>query len=136
MATVTLPQAGSWVLPKPFDGSAGCSLDTFLREYTDCLEVNGFVSVASGAKDSVDSTSCASITRMALSILKRSLTGSAAAMLESLSNAERSSRVEIERALNARFGDGEKVTVRQAELFSRKRLPGRLQLSWGMQFPY
>ena len=80
---MTLPQAGSWVLSKPFDGSAGCSLDAFLK-YTDCLEVNGFASVASGAKDSVDSASRASMTRMALFILKRSLTGSAAVMLESL----------------------------------------------------
>ena len=70
-----LPKAGTWVLPKPFDGSVGCSLDTFLREYTDCLEVNGFVSVASGAFDTVDSASRDSMTRMALFILKRSLTG-------------------------------------------------------------
>ena len=105
MASVSLPKAGTWVLPKPFDGSVGCSLDTFPREYSDCLEVNGFVSVASGASDTVDSASRDNMTRMALFILKRSLMGSAAVMLESLSDAERSSRVDIERALKTRFGD-------------------------------
>ena len=34
-------------------------------------------------------------------------------------------RFEIEQALKARFGNGEKFAVRHAELFSRKRLPGK-----------
>ena len=59
--------------------------------------MNGFVSVASGVSDTVVSALLDSMSHMTLLIFKRSSTGSAAVMLESLSKAERSSRVEIER---------------------------------------
>ena len=59
--------------------------------------MNGFVSVVSGVSDTVVSALLDSMSQMTLLIFKRSSTGSAAVMLESLSKAERSSRVEIER---------------------------------------
>ena len=122
--SVKLPSAGSWVLPKPFSGTAEQNLGTFLRDYADCLLANGYVEVASGADDTVDQASRAAMTRMALFILKRSLQGPAAQALASLSDGERESRSDITKALEQRFGDEGKMHVRQAELYSRKRLPG------------
>ena len=75
MTFVSLLKAGTWALPKPFDGSVGCFLDTFLTEHPDCLEVTAFVFVASGASDTIDSASQDSMTRMALFIIETKLDG-------------------------------------------------------------
>ena len=106
-------------------------MDTFRREYTDCLEVNGFVSVASGVSDTFDFALLDSMSQMTLLIFKRSSTGSAAVTLESLSKAEHSSRFEIVRPLKACFGNGQKFAVHQVELFSPKTLPGETPTELG-----
>ena len=129
LESVKLPASGHWMLPKPFDGAAGSSLDAFLRDFFDCLDVNGFVQV--GLAETVDAASRRSMTRMALFILKRSLKGSAAQMLESLSETARGEVEEIVDALKSRFGDKDRLAVRQAELFSRKRLPGETPAELG-----
>ena len=121
---VKLSPAGSWVLPKPFHGTAEENLDAFLRDFDDCLEANGFVPVPEEAEDSLTVDCRGRMTRMAVFILKRSLQGPAAQTLASLSDSDRGSLDTIKDALRSRYGDEGKVHIRQAELYSRKRLPG------------
>ena len=64
------------------------------------------------------------VERMALIVLKRSLSGSAALMLRSLSETNRDDRSMILDALKARFGSAGREAIFQAELSARKRHPG------------
>lgn len=73
---------------------------------------------------SVDIPSLEAMSCVALFILKRSLDGPAALMLQSLSDSQLDSHVEIEQALQARFGDRGRESVLRAELHSRNRIPG------------
>ena len=120
---VTVEGAGKWLMLKPFAGSSREDLQSFLNDFLLCLEANGYVEVAQ-PNDTVDAESRAKLELMARVILCKSLTGSAALMLQSLTAAERLDRATIEQALHGRFGDKGKELLRQTELQARKRRVG------------
>eukprot|EP00117_Sycon_ciliatum_P029642 scpid6144/ scgid23549/ len=124
LLSVTISEPTKWLMPKPFGGTSTEDLQAFFTDFEMCLEANGFVHVPTGNQDTVDTTSRSKMTSMAGIMLNKSLVGSAALMLQSMSAADRKSRAEIEQALNARFGDSGKELLRQVELQARKRKPG------------
>ena len=108
--------ARHWLMPSIFSG-AGQDFEAFVMDYETAIEANGFpVDNPSSATDEMQ--------KMALLILKRSLSGSAFMMLRSLSDSDRRSLDAIMDALKQRFGTAGKETISQAELRSRRRLPG------------
>ena len=107
--------AKHWLMPASFSGT-GQDFELFIMDYETAIEANGFPldDPSSASEDSL---------KMALLVLKRSLSGSAASMLRSLPESERKSSASVLAALKKRFGSEGKETISQAELRSRRRLP-------------
>ena len=89
----------------------GEDLQAFLNDLRLCLQANNYVPVAQ-THDPVDAASRERLELMARVVLCKSLTGSAALMLQSLTDTQREDREEIETALHARFGDTGKELLR------------------------
>eukprot|EP00117_Sycon_ciliatum_P049190 scpid2859/ scgid34913/ len=123
MSKVTVETPGRWLMPKPFVGFSAEDLQAFMNDFRLCLQANNYVPVAQ-PNDTFDAASRERLELMVRVVSCKSLTGSAALMLQSLSDTQREDRAEIETALHARFGDTGKELLRQTELQARKRRAG------------